>query len=102
MEKEIRELRQRNGRPYRLIPLPSPAIRDRSGRFLPASYTNFLIINQAVLVPLYDTAEDGMALEIFHRSFADRNIIGINCRPLLYQYGSLHCVTMQLPAGVIL
>jgi len=101
MAEELKRFVRLNGDPYRLIPLPAPVIRDSSGQCLPASYANFLIINDAVLVPLYSIAMDALALEIFSKVFAQRKIIGINCRPLLQQYGSLHCVTMQLPAGIV-
>ena len=101
MAEELKRLVQDNGHPYRLIPLPAPVIRDHAGQCLPASYANFLIINDAVLVPLYDIAMDSLALEIFSKNFAQRKIMGINCRTLIQQYGSLHCVTMQLPAGIV-
>jgi agmatine/peptidylarginine deiminase len=101
MAEELKRLAQPNGDPYHLVPLPAPVIRDDAGHCLPASYANFLIINDAVLVPLYGMAMDNPALEIFGKSFVRRKIIGINCRPLIQQYGSLHCVTMQLPAGIV-
>jgi agmatine deiminase len=74
---------------------------DEDGRRLPATYANFLIINRAVLVPTYRDPADALALERLRSCFADREIIAIDCLPLVYQYGSLHCVTMQLPAGVL-
>lgn len=101
MAEELQRFVRINGDPYRLIPLPAPVIRDSSGHCLPASYANFLIINNAVLVPLYGVAMDTRALEIFSQVFVQHKIIGINCRSLLQQYGSLHCVTMQLPAGIV-
>jgi agmatine deiminase len=101
MAEELKQLVRNDGQPYFLVPLPSPVIRDHEGQCLPASYANFLLINDAVLVPLYDIAMDNLALEVFSRSFAQREIIGINCRPLIQQFGSLHCVTMQFPAGIV-
>ncbi|MGH8120841.1 MAG: agmatine deiminase family protein [Gammaproteobacteria bacterium] len=101
MAEELMKMVQSNGNPYRLMPLPSPVLRDSGGKYLPASYANFVILNDAVLVPTYGIDMDGKALEIFRRCFAGRNITGINCRPLIQQYGSLHCVTMQLPAGIV-
>jgi len=98
---EVAALRDTQGRPYRLLELPIPApIFDR-GRRLPASYANFLIINEAVLVPLYADPHDAMAMATLSGAFTDREIIGIDCRPLIRQNGSLHCLTMQLPAGTL-
>jgi len=101
MEEELKKFVRSNGKPYRLIPLPSPVIRDSEGKFLPASYANFLVINDAVLVPTYGIEMDSAVLAILNHCFTGRNSTGINCRPLIQQYGSLHCVTMQLPAGIV-
>ena len=102
MEAELRALRTADGRPYRLIPLPLPApIHETDGRRLPATHANFLIINGAVLVPTYDDPADRVALERLAGVFPGREIIGVDCRTLIRQYGSLHCVTMQLPEGVL-
>ncbi len=98
MATELKALRQSNGRPYRLMPLPWPAPQYNSeGQRLPATYANFLLINQAVLVPTYRDVADSLALEQLARCFPQRDIIGIDCLPLIQQFGSLHCVTMQLP-----
>jgi agmatine deiminase len=101
MENELRRFRTREGNPYRLIRLPWPApCRDGSER-LPATYANFLVINGAVLVPTYDDPADQRAMAAIGQAFPDRRIIAINCRPLILQHGSLHCVTMQLPKGTL-
>lgn len=102
MEIELGALRTIDDRPYRLVPLPLPApVVNKSGHRLPASYANFLIINKAVLAPLYDDPADSIALANLANCFPEREIIGIPCRPLILQNGSLHCATMQLPAGVL-
>ncbi len=102
MEEELRQFRQADGTPYRLTPLPWPdPILDEEGQRLPATYANFLIINGAVLVPVYGVHQDEAALAVFRDIFPDREVIAINCRPLILQHGSLHCVTMQLPEGVV-
>lgn len=102
MEEELQEFRLHDGRPYKLTPLPWPdAIYDADGERLPATYANFLIINGAVLLPVYDVPQDQEAIRVMAELFPDREIVPINCRPLIYQHGSLHCVTMQMPAGVI-
>ena len=101
MEKELRSARQINGKPYHLIKLPAIVVRDANGQFLPASYANFLITNEAVLVPVYGAGTDMEALDIFNKCFVDRKIVAVNCSSLIRQYGSLHCTTMHLPKGVI-
>ena len=102
MENEIRAFRTRNGRPYRMIPLPWQAARfDEEGTRLPATYANFLVINGAVLVPTYDDKHDPAALAAIAEAFPGREIVGIDCLPLILQHGSLHCVTMQLPKGTL-
>ncbi len=101
MAQEIAALRTRDGQPYRLFPLPwAQPILDQ-GRRLAASYANFLIINGAVLMPAYGDPADGPAAEVLARAFPDREIVPVPCRPLIWQNGSLHCLTMQLPAGLL-
>lgn len=102
MEQELAAFRTRNGSPYRLVglPMPTPCF-DESGQRLPATYANFLIINGGVLAPTYGVPEDEEALAILQGCFPDRAIVGIPCRTLIAQHGSLHCVTMQIPKGVL-
>lgn len=98
MEAELKALRQPNGEPYRLFPIPLPAAIHDAGRRLPASYVNFLIINGAVLLPVYaDECFDPVAIEQMQAAFPQHDIIPIDCRALIAQNGSLHCVTMQIP-----
>ncbi len=102
MEQELKAFKDFQGNPYQLVPLPWPkSINNKEGKRLPATYANFLIINNAVLVPVYNDQVDEKALQQIQRCFADRKIIGIRCETLIEQFGSLHCVTMQLPAGVL-
>lgn len=100
LEAELQALRQSDGRPYTLVPLPlPPPIHDEDGKRLPAGYPNFLILNGAVLMPTYgDAATDAEALRCLKPHFPGREVIGLDCRALINQYGSLHCATMQLPA----
>ncbi|MDH4457179.1 MAG: agmatine deiminase family protein [Nevskia sp.] len=102
MADELRALRDWQGQPYRLVALPLPtAIHDPDdGRRLPAGYANFLILNGAVLVPVYGQPLDAVALDLIRPVFPDREVIGIDCNALIQQYGGLHCVTMQIPALV--
>lgn len=102
MQDELEQLRTRDGRPYRLIPLPWPApVINSSGERLPASYANFLVINNAVLVPQYGDAKDGEAVSCLQQAFPQHEMVGIDCRALIEQFGSLHCLTMQFPKGVL-
>ena len=101
MKNELLQFRNREGQPYRLIELPFPdACFDEEGNRLPATYANFTIINGAVLVPVYGVQQDEAALKILQQCFPEKEIIGINCRVLIEQHGSLHCVTMQYPESV--
>lgn len=98
---ELQGFKSVTGTPYKLVPLPLPAAKfDEDGRRLPATYANFLIVNGAVLVPTYRDANDQIALDVFRSVFPDREIVAIDCLPLVHQYGSLHCATMQLPRGI--
>jgi len=102
MEQELMALRTTDGAPYELIPIPLPdAVFDEDGQRLPATYANFLIINDAVLLPVYGQPKDKHAIEALKKCFPERDIIAINCLPLIHQFGSLHCVTMQFPEGVL-
>jgi agmatine/peptidylarginine deiminase len=96
MEKELQELRTLDGKPYRLLKLPLPRpIYDEDDR-LPATYANYLVINGAVLVPTYNQPDlDAEALRIVGEAFPDREMVGIDCRAVIKQHGSLHCCTMQ-------
>ena len=96
MEKELQALRTLDGHPYRLLKLPLPRpIYDGDDR-LPATYANYLVINGAVLVPTYNQPDlDTEAMRIIGEAFPDREIVGIDCRAVIKQHGSLHCCTMQ-------
>ena len=98
MEEQLKTFRTIDGRPYRLKKLPMPRpIYDGDDR-LPATYANFLVINGAVLCPTYAQPDlDAEALRIIGEAFPDREIVGIDCRSIIKQHGSLHCCTMQFP-----
>jgi agmatine deiminase len=99
---ELAELRSPDNHSYDLVPLPVPtALFNSSGQRLPASYANFLVINDAVLVPVYNDKNDQAALQSLMKCFPGREVIGIDASAIIEQFGSLHCLTMQLPAGVL-
>lgn len=102
MEEELMALRQSDGMPYTLIALPMSDALYYDQERLPATYANFLIINGAVLLPVYNTPQDSEAITIFEQTFPDREIVPIDCSVLIRQHGSLHCVTMQFPKGTII
>lgn len=102
LEAELTALRGSNGEPFRCVPLPIPApIYDAEGQRLPATYANFLITNGAVLLPTYDDEMDAVAIVILRELFPEHEVIGIDCRALVEQHGSLHCITMQVPVGYL-
>lgn len=103
MEEQLRTFTTLEGAPYRLLPLPmADAVYDENGERLPATYANFLIMNDAVLYPTYcQPSNDLAAAQVLEQAFPDREIVGIDCSPLIRQHGSLHCVTMQYPKDVL-
>ena len=103
MEEQLKALRTTDGQPYRLVRLPMPRpIRDEEGQRLPATYANFLVVNGAVLCPTYAQPDlDAEALRRIGEAFPGRDIVGIDCRSVIRQHGSLHCCTMQFPSGVV-
>ena len=102
MEEQLRTFRTLEGEPYKLVKLPTPRpILDEDNERLPATYANFLIMNGAVLVPTYNQPDlDAEAMRLIGEVFPDREIVGIDCRSVIKQHGSLHCCTMQYPEKV--
>ncbi|TMP63627.1 agmatine deiminase [Pseudoalteromonas sp. S1610] len=102
MEKQLKSFKTADNTPYKLIELPWPkAVYDDENTRLPATYANYLIINNTVLVPTYDDASDQHALTQVQKAYPEHTIIGVNCLPIIEQFGSLHCITMQLPRGFL-
>ena len=102
MEEQLKTFRTLAGESYRLLALPMADEVQEEGERLPATYANFLILNDAVLYPTYDQPEkDKRAEEVLQEAFPGYDIIGIDCRALIRQHGSLHCVTMQYPTGIL-
>ncbi|WP_418501437.1 agmatine deiminase family protein [Flagellimonas sp.] len=86
-----------NGKRPRLVTLPMPKRIDFEGITLPASYANFLILNKAVLMPTFNDARDRDALNILASVFPDREVIGISAIDLIWGFGTLHCLSQQIP-----
>lgn len=109
MEEQLRTFRMADDRPYRFIALPmakaqyegmaDEADEAARGQRLPATYANFLCVNGAVLMPTYrDPERDERARRQLQLAFPRHEIVGVDCRVLIEQHGSLHCCTMQFPA----
>lgn len=103
MEQQLRTFRTASGVPYRLLPLPFAGVhRAGDGRRLAASYANFLVINGAVLMPGYGVDNDAAAAAVLAEAYPGRDVVTIDCRAIIEQNGSLHCLTMQFPTGLAL
>ncbi len=88
-----------DGRPFEIVKLPMPGRLMSGKRRLPASYANFYIGNQVVLAPVYGPkSRDDRAIAVLRRAFPDRVVVPLDCRTIVYGYGSIHCVTQQEPA----
>lgn len=95
--KRLKESKLENGKTPNIVTLPMPKRLDFDGIRLPASYANFLIINKAVLVPTFNDSKDRIALNIIADCFPDREIIGISATDFIWGFGTLHCLSQQIP-----
>lgn len=102
MEKELKSATTLDGMPFNLIRLPLPdAIYDEEGERLPATYANFLALPRAVIMPSYgQSKKDTLARQMLQIAF-DVPVVAVDCRPLIRQHGSLHCMTMQMPKQIL-
>lgn len=101
MEQQLQQFKTPEGNSYNLVglPLPDPIhdIVDGVEERLPATYANYLVVNDAVLLPVYNQMhKDRLAMQMLRIAYPAHEIIPIDCRPLIKQHGSLHCMTMQL------
>lgn len=96
-------LRTIDGKPFNLIELPLPdAIYDEDGERIPATYANYLVLNDAILMPTYGQPQkDFTAGQMLKIAYPDHIIEPVDCRALIKQHGSLHCATMQLPKEIL-
>jgi agmatine deiminase len=95
--KRLKNAKLENGKSPKIITLPMPKRIDFGGVRLPASYANFLILNQCVLVPTFNDVNDRIALNIIADCFPDREIIGISAIDFIWGFGTLHCLSQQIP-----
>ncbi len=96
--KRLRSAKLENGNSLNIVELPMPKNILFDGLTLPASYANFIILNNAVLVPTFNDANDRIALNTLTKCFSTREIIGINCIDFIWGFGTLHCLSQQIPA----
>jgi agmatine deiminase len=101
--KRLEKMTDAHGRAFEIVTLPMPGVvggastDKRNLDRLPASYANFYIANNVVLAPVFGHANDARALATLERVFPDRRVVGINCEPLVWGMGTIHCVTQQQP-----
>lgn len=97
--KRLRSAASPSGSPFRVVALPMPGPVGEENR-LPASYANFYVGNQVVLLPTFGHPHDRAARETLQGLFPDRKVVGIGCEPLVWGLGAIHCVTQQQPAVI--
>ena len=95
--KRLQNAKLENGKSPVIVALPMPKRLDFDGLRLPASYANFLILNHSVLVPTFNDSNDRLALNILSECFPDREVIGISCTDFIWGFGTLHCLSQQIP-----
>jgi len=101
--KRLQRLTDADDRPFEIVTLPMPGVvggtstDNRNLDRLPASYANFYIANGVVLAPIFGHPNDTRALNTLETLFPDRRVVGINCEPLVWGMGTIHCVTQQQP-----
>ena len=96
--KALKRMRILNGKQLQIAELPLPAPVFYEGTRLPASYANFYIANQAVIVPTFRDKNDQRALDILQDCFPNRPVIGLDSIDLIWGLGSFHCLSQQEPA----
>ncbi|MDE6049953.1 MAG: agmatine deiminase family protein [Paramuribaculum sp.] len=98
MKHELQALVTSNGQPYNLVelPLPSP-VYDDEGMRLPATYANYLVTPQAIFMPSYNQHLNDLTAKGILEAIFEKEVITVDCTPLIKQHGSLHCATMQIP-----
>ncbi|HZW63627.1 MAG TPA: agmatine deiminase family protein [Flavobacteriaceae bacterium] len=95
--KRLQSAKLENGKSPKIVSLPMPKPLYFDGIQLPASYANFLILNKCVLVPVFNDPNDRIALNILAQCFPEREVIGISAIDLIWGFGTLHCLSQQIP-----
>jgi agmatine deiminase len=97
--KQLKTLTDQDGKPFNIIQIPMPPPVVYEEQRLPASYANFYIANNTVLVPTYRHPNDVKAIEILQKHFPTRRVQGIDCYELIWGLGAIHCVTHEEPSA---
>ncbi len=103
MRAQLTLFRTSEGYPYNLVELPLPdPVLDEDGNRLPATYANYLVANGVIFMPTYSQPDkDELAMRSIKIAYPTHKVVGVDCRTLLRQHGSLHCATMQIPTGIL-
>jgi len=96
--KRLAAMRQPNGQPWRVVDLPTPGFLEKDGQRLPASYANFYIANEVVVMPAFNHPNDAKARDILQQLFPTRRVIAQPALDLIWGLGAFHCITQQQPA----
>ena len=96
----LHTMRLQEGETLRVLTLPMPSRIIRGGLRLPASYANFYIANEIVLLPIYGESNDAWAESVLREAFPTRRIVPIDCRELIWGLGAFHCLTQQQPSAI--
>lgn len=96
--RRLQEMKLWDGRPLKVVKLPMPAPVIQEDSRLPASYANFYITNQSVLLPVFSDRNDTIAVNTLKKVFPMRKIVPIDCRKLVWGLGTFHCLTQQMPS----
>jgi agmatine deiminase len=94
----LKSMRDQNGRPLEIVPLPMPRPMFHEGQRLPASYCNFYIANGVVIAPVFGDPADAPAMDLLRSLFPGREVIELPARDLVWGLGAFHCITQQEPA----
>jgi len=95
--KRLQPSKLETGKTPKIVTLPMPKPLWFDGIRIPASYANFLILNNCVLMPMFNDANDRIALNILAECFPDREVVGISAIDLIWGFGTLHCLSQQIP-----
>jgi agmatine deiminase len=95
--KLLKTMRELHGKQLDIAELPMPPPVVFEGIRLPASYANFYLTNQSVIVPIYRCKEDDKAMSILEECFPDRKVVGIDSIEIIWGLGSFHCLSQQEP-----
>ena len=93
----LQDLELEDGGKIEIVPLPMPSPLFFDGERLPATYANFYVSNEKILVPVYNDPKDREALGVLSELFPARHVVGIDCIDLVWGFGAIHCMTKEEP-----